>query len=310
MGMVITVPTCEHPLNTPVPRCPGCKSKRAATRAAKAKEKSGPYDWSVGLTTCPRQEPQLNRTLRSLAAAGFSSPVVFADEAPAEEITEEVRDVVVRPQRLGAWGNWLLSLSELLLRDPHAGRYLIVQDDVLFARNLRQFLDRTWKGDYLNLYTADRNKGGIGYHTASRRGLGALALAFSRKAALQITANQESYTRITKGELGTKNIDGAVWKRMNKHKHPEIVHSPSLTNHIGHTSTLHQKGIRTAGSFIGEGFDLSGKHRSAESIDTVNCKSCGPSVRVKVFECAVYGRCTVGKKVPGLACCKGCGGCG
>lgn len=52
------------------------------------------------------------------------------------------------------------------------------------------------------------------------------------------------------------------------------------------------------------------RHRSVEPIDTVDCKQCGGSVRIKVFGCELYGQCTVAKRVPEMACCKGCGGCG
>lgn len=36
------------------------------------------------------------------------------------------------------------------------------------------------------------------------------------------------------------------------------------------------------------------------------CRTCSGSVRVKVFECAVHGRCTVQKPVNGAATCTGC----
>ena len=37
------------------------------------------------------------------------------------------------------------------------------------------------------------------------------------------------------------------------------------------------------------------------------CDSCACKTRIKVFACAVFGECTLGKNLDGLACCAGCG---
>jgi hypothetical protein len=36
------------------------------------------------------------------------------------------------------------------------------------------------------------------------------------------------------------------------------------------------------------------------------CESCGGKTQIKVFGCAAFRECTLGKKLPGLACCDGC----
>jgi hypothetical protein len=33
------------------------------------------------------------------------------------------------------------------------------------------------------------------------------------------------------------------------------------------------------------------------------CATCHGNVRIKTFECGVHGRCTLGKKLDGIACC-------
>lgn len=44
-----------------------------------------------------------------------------------------------------------------------------------------------------------------------------------------------------------------------------------------------------------------------EELRTEVCRPCGGRIQLKVFECAKFKECTVGKDMPGLACCKNCG---
>lgn len=37
-----------------------------------------------------------------------------------------------------------------------------------------------------------------------------------------------------------------------------------------------------------------------------NCPTCAGHVQVKVFECSVYGECTLAKKIGSIACCQTC----
>jgi len=40
--------------------------------------------------------------------------------------------------------------------------------------------------------------------------------------------------------------------------------------------------------------------------DVEACKTCSGKVHLKVMECAIHGTCTIGKVIPGKACCKTC----
>lgn len=149
--------------------------------------------WAIGVTTAPRQEPTLNRTLSSLIAAGFSDPVLFAEpDAPVDDVWKE--NVVRRDRRLGGWGNYITSLVELLVRRPDADAYLMVQDDVQFAENvgnIRMYLEDhvLWPAERLacvslycsSAYTAAH----AGWHAMIGRPWiwGALAFVFSPEAA-------------------------------------------------------------------------------------------------------------------------------
>lgn len=48
------------------------------------------------------------------------------------------------------------------------------------------------------------------------------------------------------------------------------------------------------------------QHRSANSVRTVQCASCGGNVQIKVFDCSVHKECTLSKKLNGIACCESC----
>ncbi len=39
--------------------------------------------------------------------------------------------------------------------------------------------------------------------------------------------------------------------------------------------------------------------------ELVECKTCSGRVQLKVFECHVFGTCTIARKVDGVACCDG-----
>jgi hypothetical protein len=57
-----------------------------------------------------------------------------------------------RDEVLGAWPNWFLGLAELYERDAGADAYLIVQDDVVFSRNVRRYLEQVlWPADRLGV---------------------------------------------------------------------------------------------------------------------------------------------------------------
>lgn len=47
-------------------------------------------------------------------------------------------------------------------------------------------------------------------------------------------------------------------------------------------------------------------HLGEPTGETVECKTCGGRVQLKLLECSVHGTCTAGKKVEGIACCRDC----
>ncbi len=54
---------------------------------------------------------------------------------------------------------------------------------------------------------------------------------------------------------GWRRIDGGIAEAMNKAGYREMVHNPSLVQHVGHKSTMGNKPHRQALTFLGEGWD-------------------------------------------------------
>lgn len=236
-----------------------------------------PPKWAYGVTTvhssptCKapgRRDTLLPKTLESLAAAGFPEPRLFVDGASSGyerfNLPVTYRDPAVR-----AYGNWVLGLLELYIREPQATYYAMFQDDVATGKNLRAYLERRGypDGGYLNLYTFPelykKLPKNVGWHTYShhRTGLGALALVFDQRAMEAMFTHQPSarhmFDRPHDANRGWKAIDGGVVESLRKADVREHVHNPSLVQHTGvRNSTVGNAVHPLADSFRGENFDL------------------------------------------------------
>lgn len=240
--------------------------------------------WAIGVTTAPRQQPTLNRTLASLDAAGFSDPLIFAE--PGSPIDAGWKEKVIRrDRRLGGWGNYIASLVELLVRRPDADAYLMLQDDVLFAENVgnvRAYLEDhvLWPAEKLacvslycsSAYSAVR----AGWHAMIGRPWiwGALAFLFSPDAAWRMLghdliaghARRQVMKRGFRPET-VRRIDDAIGRYAKSAGLPIWYCSPSLCQHIGDHSTLREQqtntGRRRADRFIGS---MNSSSRSGKSL--------------------------------------------
>jgi hypothetical protein len=221
--------------------------------------------WAVGVTTAPRIQPTLEWCLDSLARAGWDAPRLFVDSPT--EIPSRVSHLAVtlREPRVGAWPNYYLALAELLMRDPDADAYLIVQDDTLFydRHSLREYLEQAlWPGPnvgavslYCSMaYTQDD----AGWHChAGLWELGAMAVIFPRESARRFLADELVIGhRWQPGREGLVNIDVVIGEWAARNGLSVYYPSPSLTQHIGETSTLWPDamaaGLRCASEFAGE----------------------------------------------------------
>lgn len=223
--------------------------------------------WSYGVTTVPsRFSDLLPRTLKSLAASGFDRPRLFVDGAQSLDCDYGL-EVTFRQPTIRAYGNWMLGLAELYIREPNADRYAMFQDDLVCSLGLKKFLEK-WYPDrgYLNLYTFPVNrKGAVGWHLAGmlssgpagfQTGRGAVGLVFSNEAVRILITHQHTVDHAAGVKHGHRKIDGSVVSAMNKAGWKEWVHTPSPLQHVLGPSAIGNMPHKQADSFRGEGFDL------------------------------------------------------
>jgi len=220
-----------------------------------------------GVTTVPeRFEISLPMTLESLAKSGFDNPTLFIDGA-AQYLPQMYREVMRDPP-IRAYGNWVLAMWELYMRDPGGRcRYIIFQDDILAVHGLRQYLEKLdyQKGCYYNLCTYPKNAEllngkGDGWHESNQKGLGAQALMFDRKAVIALLSTRRFCARPQEATRWWQNIDGVVSDCMKDAGWKELVHLPSLVTHVveGQGSTLRRHQQPEITVFPGEDFDATG----------------------------------------------------
>lgn len=224
--------------------------------------------WAYGLTTCAvRATTLLPRTLKSLEAAGFPRPRIFADGCRGGlEWTE--CDVAYRHTPLRTHGNWILGLYELYIREPDADRYAMFQDDFVTSLGLREYLEACELASrtYWNLYTFPSNQklapktvhGGTvdGWYASNQLGRGAVALCFERGGVLDLLSSRHIAERPMDPERGHKRVDGGIVDALKKCGYTELVHSPSLVQHTGEQSSMGNRRHPDAESFRGETYDL------------------------------------------------------
>lgn len=221
--------------------------------------------WAVGVTTAPRGNSTLSRMLTSLADAGWPDAYIFAEpDSPNEGLRPGDR-WCPRGIKLGAFSNWYLSLTELVLREPDADAYFLCQDDVVFCRGLRDYLEQIlWPNpspQVLSTYCAavqDRGET-FGFQELDEgwQTCGALSLIFPNGVARALLCDSTFLHHRRNGPLkGMVSIDAVVGSWCRKSAITYFVHSPSLTQHIGEQSSLWgHLGLsprRSASSFPGE----------------------------------------------------------
>lgn len=226
--------------------------------------------WAVGLITAPRKgEPTVQRTLESLKKAGWDDVVVFAEPgAPVEH-----NKVVRRPDRYGDFTNWFTGLVELIISHPRHKYIMMLEDDVVLVRNLRQYLDlrlpkltpfasaSVFCPSYFTRYTDDLwERKYEGEFT-----LGTQTVCMTREMALEFISDRDVVRHRSSGvvyftnpsENTAKDIVIGVWAQ--KRNLPVCYHNPSLAQHIGDNSTLRsyywKAAQLSAQDFVGEDFD-------------------------------------------------------
>jgi len=231
--------------------------------------KHGKVVWQYGVTTVPeRLETLLPDTLKSLEVAGFPEPRLFVDGPYSSTAKALGLPTTYRDPKVRAFGNWVLALWELYLRNPHADRYAIFQDDLVAYPHLREYLERSvyphqhnnMQPGYWNLYTFPINltlcpKDYIGWYPSDQCGKGAVGLVFCKDAVTTLLSQSHTVGRPQNIKRGHRAIDGGIVTAMRNARWREYVHNPSLVQHTGTESTLDNRQHDLADSFRGVDFD-------------------------------------------------------
>jgi hypothetical protein len=221
--------------------------------------------WAVGVTTAPRRQETLSWCLDSLFRAGWDAPRLFIDSRIEIASRFAHLPVTLREPAVGAWPSYYLGLAELLLREPAADAYLMVQDDALFydRENLREYLETVlwpdWPLGALSLYCPMvYTQPAAGWHAhAGVWVYGALAFVFPRESAKRLIADLRVLEhRWSQRNEGLANIDVVIGHWARRSGVPVVHPTPSLVQHIGDTSTLWSQaralGARKADRFAGD----------------------------------------------------------
>ena len=233
--------------------------------------------WAYGVTTVPsRRDDLLSRTLQSLKAAGFDTPHLFVDGDKHSDGASWEREFNVSVTVRGGlpiktYGNWLLSIYELYIRNPQANRFAIFQDDMVTYKNLLQYLEKCEypPSGYWNLFTTGSNSFGelrkikmaapadgfTGWYRANQLGRGAVALIMNLKCLQTLLGTSHMIERPTHATRSTKAVDGAIVTALNKEGWSEYVHFPTLVDHIGEKSSMGHPPHAPAIGFMGENVD-------------------------------------------------------
>lgn len=233
---------------------------------------SRPFQWAYGLTTIPqRVDSLLPRTIASLREAGFDKPRIFIDGG-TEEDAKRLRDtlgleVTHRTPAILTVGNWFLGMIELYIRNPHAQRYIIFQDDLIVAKNLRSYLEKLPYPNrgYGNLYTVPENAKLVpttngqkttGWHKSNQLGRGALALVFDNTTLIELLSARSIMEKPKHAHRGWRNLDGAILTALQSKGIQEYVHYPSLVQHTGtEVSSMGTSPRPISDCFLGESYD-------------------------------------------------------
>ena len=182
-----------------------------------------------------------------------------------------------REPAVGAFPNFYLGLSELVLRHPDADAYLMVEDDVIFydRQNLREHLEQVlWPSEppgVISLYCSSvYTRPDAGWHQKEGRWRwGSQALIFPTELARAFIADPLILSHRRSHPFHERyGVDVLIGAWAELHRIPVHFPCPSLAQHIGDTSSLwpslQLRGDRLADRFLLDVEPDSGRGRAGK----------------------------------------------
>ncbi len=240
--------TCTlEPLTLKVADCKNCQDSLIRTAAVAISPVqpriSKIENWAVAVITAPRTRNTIQKCIRSLELAGWDSGLVFSEPNQTIKSTSNW-PVTYRASKIGIFGNFILGLYELFIRNIEADAFLIVQDDMVASLDLRQKLESwfwtTTEPHIISLFSPDAvdTEPGLGWSSSNfyRGGPNALVLSHETVQALLTSMIHFRYYAYAKTEESTFDDLGIFhWAKM--HNFETLYCKPSLMHHIAAYST-------------------------------------------------------------------------
>jgi hypothetical protein len=225
--------------------------------------------WAVGVTTARRKTPPLLRSLTSLGNAGFTDVRVFAE--PGSQVPK-TGGVTIHDRNLGPFQNWRTALQTLRDEKPDAEFYFIAQDDVLYSKNLKAFLERDlWfdgKIGYVSPYRSSGKMVSRRWNPAeqyldhrhpyrdrcriSNALWGALTYIMPKASVDILLADPNLKKRERMIDLAPHGVFGPFGRRCWYYNPSLAEHMDGIASSLGHGQG---RGMNSGGSFKGEDFD-------------------------------------------------------
>jgi GT2 family glycosyltransferase len=248
--------------------------------------------FAVGMTTATRRDSTLHQSLTSLMESGFDKVTVFAEPHAPTSMLNNISgvDIVRRPKtidilrpglfpagedqketgRFGCWQNYVQTMADLLVLYPEAEAILIVQDDAVFAKGIREFLEHDlWPSPVtgcVSLYTSRVHERTEAVGCKSRKDfgkMGAVANIMPREVVQKIIDSPRSHS--WRGNQNDFSPEDTAWlkKAADTWLGRSIrgigvraySYTPSFSQHVSKYSAVghgDNSGKRSSSKFIGE----------------------------------------------------------
>ena len=242
--------------------------KRAIAKARKKNADTSiaeKFNWFVAVTTAPRENCTLQKSLQSMEIAGFD-PVVFAEPGSTAVQDSNGYKVIENARKKGIWHNWLHS-CRWALDNSDAEVIMTVQDDALFHPDSKTFAESIlWPSEYtgfVSLYTPKHyslqphfktKRRDTGVNRIRTKSLwGACALIWPREVLARViehkvvknwigaptrTKNSKVMQKRKEDPSLVANSDTAIGKIMNSMGRYMFFVDPSPVQHISQSSTI------------------------------------------------------------------------
>lgn len=199
--------------------------------------------WAVGVTTSPRKHPTIVKTIKAMEKAGWDNGTIFAE--PGSYINcGENWDYVHRCKKTGIFGNWMLGLYELFIRNIDADAFFIIQDDIIVAPGSKSYLEEAlWFTDQPHLVSLfgpnaiDKDESN-GWRKIAKYSGGPNSIIMSHETVQEILSSiiPLRYYGI-QHQKKTSFDDLGIFALMSQNNWPVFYPKPSIGDHIGHQST-------------------------------------------------------------------------